>query len=219
MITIKSQRALKLLSNLKSWSVEKSTLMKRFPGDDIILWAQMDLEGQIVKKLSFYGELEDFQVVLLESMASLLINKPITKIVDLTVRECEAFLRDRNSEEALSGMTEKDELIIKKVFQWLSAWPVQVAAKEYSFSSEKGPFRQLKLVDKVKEIKGFLNSPEILTLYKDFVKPSLVDVHDLTVYIQAPYDSQREKSLFEELHILGVEAFQEEDLNFIPEDL
>ncbi len=72
-------------------------------------------------------------------------------------------------------------------------------------------------MDKVREIKAFLNSPEILTLYQNLPRPELVDVEDLTVYIHAPYESQREKSLFEELHILGVEAFQEENLNFIPD--
>jgi hypothetical protein len=39
----------------------------------------------------------------------------------------------------------------------------------------------------------------------------------MTVYINAPYGSQKEKELFEELHLLGVEAFQDENLNFIPE--
>lgn len=219
MIEIKSQRANRTLSALKHWSHERMPLMKRFPNDELILWAQVDLEGNIVKNLSFFGQLENFQVVILESMATLLINKPITKLVDLSIRECEAFLRDRNSEEAIAGMTENDEILLKKVFQWISSWSIQSPAVTYHFSSEKGPFRSLKLVDKIKEIKGFLNSPEILTLYNDLHRPALVDVNDLTVYIQAPYESQREKSLFEELHILGVEAFQEEDLNFIPEDL
>jgi hypothetical protein len=150
-------------------------------------------------------------------MASLLIGKPITKLDELSIRECEAFLRDRNSEEAFDGMTESDEAELKKVFQWIRVWPKFEVAKDYTFPSEKGPFARLKLVDKIKEVKAFLNSPEILTLYQDLPRPELVDVEDLTVYIHAPYESQREKSLFEELHILGVEAFQEENLNFIPE--
>lgn len=219
MVELKSKRAEDLLTSPRHMSSLRTPLMKRYPGDDLVLWAELETEGNIVKKLSFFGELENFQIVLLESMATLLINKPITKLNDLSVRECEAFLRDRNSESALSGMTESDEAGLKKVFQWLSHWTLQSPPKNYHFPSEKGPFHKLKLVDKIKEIKGFLNSPEILTLYKDLPRPTLVDVHDLTVYIQAPYESQREKSLFEELHILGLEAFQEEDLNFIPEGL
>src|SRR5690606_8486092 len=100
---------------------------------------------------------------------------------------------------------------------WLRNWPQKKQAKEYHFSSEKGPFSKLKLVDKIGEIRAFLNSPEILTLYQNRTKPELVDVEDLTVYIQAPYGSERDRELFEELHILGIEAFQEESLNFIPD--
>src|SRR5690606_122228 len=110
-----------------------------------------------------------------------------------------------------------DELELRKIFQWVRAFPRLSPSKDYSFPSEKGPFRTLKLVDKIRELKAFLNSPEILTLYENLPRPELVDVEDLTVYIHAPYNSQRERSLFEELHNRGVEVFQEENLNFIPE--
>src|SRR5690606_25909264 len=132
------------------------------------------------------GQLEDFQKVLFESMASLLINKPITLLDTLSIRECEAFMRDRNSEMSLSEMSEVDEILFKKVFQWLRNWPKKQDAREYQFSSENGVFSSLKLVDKIKEIRAFLNSPEILTLYRDRARPELVDVEELTVYIQAP---------------------------------
>ena len=190
--------------------------MKKYPGA-LDLWVGLEWDLNIVKNLSFFGTLDDSQKVILESMANLLIGKPITKLDDLSVRECEAFLRDRNSEKAIDEMTETDESELKKVFQWIRTFPRVSPPKEYSFSSEKGHFRTLKLVDKIREIKAFLNSPEILTLYENLPRPELVDVEDLTVYILAPYDTQREKSLFEDLHIRGVEAFQEEDLNFIPE--
>ena len=217
MAIIKSNRAKKLLENLRFLKTAHDQGMKRFPGDDLILWAYVEWEGDIVKKLSFYGELQDHQKVLFESMASLLIGKPITKLDDITLRECEAFLRDRNSESAIEEMTEKDESQFKKALQWIRAFPRYGAPKEYHFSSENGSFRRLKLADKIREVKAFLNSPEILTLYQNLPRPELVDVEDLTVYILAPYESQREKSLFEELHVLGVEAFQEENLNFIPD--
>lgn len=217
MVNVKSQRANKLLDNPRFIKTEQDQKMRKFPGQDLSLWANLEWEGSIVKNLSFFGQLENFQKVLLESMASLLIGKPITKLDEITIRECEAFLRDRNSEGAIDGMSESHENVLKKVFQWLRAWPKNSTPVEYTFPSEKGPFERLKLVDKIREVKAFLNSPEILTLYQDLPAPTLVDIEDLTVYIHAPYESQREKSLFEELHILGVEAFQEENLNFIPD--
>ena len=217
MLEIKSQRAKKILENPKFVKSTLENSMKRFPGDGMVLWADLEWDHNNVKNLSFFGELSPIQKVILESMASLLIGKPITSLDNLSIRECEAFLRDRNSETAFDGMSEVEEIELKKVFQWLRVWPRYVTPEIYQFSSEKGPFRQLKLVDKIREIKAFLNSPEILTLYQNYARPELVDVEDLTVYIHAPYSSEQDKSLFEELHILGVEAFQEESLNFIPD--
>lgn len=217
MALIKSLRARKLLEGPVHIKDERESSMKRFPGGGIDLWVSLEWDQQNVKNLSFYGEIEDHQKIFLESMASLLINKPITKLDDLSLRECEAFLRDRNSESSVEGMTENEEEVLKRVFQWIRVWPPFESAKSFTFSSENGAFHQLKLVDKIKAIKAFLNSPEILTLYQNLPRPELVDVEDLTVYIHAPYSSQSERTLFEELHILGVEAFQEENLNFIPE--
>jgi hypothetical protein len=216
-INIKSVRAQKILAASRFIKTELDPMMKRYPGDELVLWVFLEWDNHNVKNLSFFGQLEDYQKIILESMASLLIKKPITLLDTLSIRECEAFLRDRNSETAIEGMTDSMEADLKKVFQWVRVWPKFSNPAEYAFSSEKGPFKHLKLVDKIKELKAFLNTPEILTLYKNLPRPELVDVEDLTVYIHAPYATPNEKSLFEELHLLGVEAFQEESLNFIPD--
>lgn len=210
-------RAQKILSEPRFIKNELSPLMKKYPGVGPNLWAHLEWDHHIVKNLSFFGEIPPHVKIILESMASLLIGKPITGLDTLSIRECEAFLRDRNSEASIEGMSDEDEIYLKKIFNWIRSWPLNHTAKEYHFPSEKGLFRNLTLVDKIKELKAFLNSPEILTLYQNVARPELVDVHELTVYIHAPYTSQREKSLFEELHILGVETFQEENLNFIPD--
>ena len=217
MANVKSVRAKKILEAPRFFKTQKEPVMKKYPGERPSLWVGLEWEMNNVKNLSFYGDLEEFEKAILESMANLLIGKPITKLDDLSVRECEAFLRDRNSESSIDEMSETEEMELKKIFQWIRVFPRLSPSEEYSFPSGKGPFRDLKLVDKIRELKAFLNSPEILTLYENLPRPELVDVEDLTVYILAPYESQREKALFEELHILGVEAFQEENLNFIPE--
>src|SRR5690606_1260595 len=116
-------RGKKILETPRFFKKEEDQSMKRFPGNDIELWASLDLEGDIVKNLSLFGQIEDYQKVLLESMASLLINKPIASLDALTIRECEAFLRDRNSELALSEMSEVQENVLKKVFFRLRYWP------------------------------------------------------------------------------------------------
>lgn len=217
MVVIKSERAKKLLQAPQA--IEQSILpqMKKYTGSDFNLWVNVEREQQNVKKLSFSGNLLDYEKVLLEAVAALMKGRPINFAENLTLRECEAFLRDKNSQQALEDLNPDEEQKFKKLFHWLRLIPQNQAPQEYHFSSHKGPFNQLKLIDKIKELKAFLNSFEIQDLYKNAALPELIDVEDLTVYVQAPYHSDQDRALFEELHVLGVQAFQEENLNFIPE--
>lgn len=217
MVLIKSERAKKWLTDPVAWVAPDPSQMRRYPGDDLPIWVKVERENQNVKNLSFAGDVQDYEKVLLQALAALLKGRPLTLLDQLSLRECEAFLRDRNSELALEGLLPADEAKFKKFFSWLRILPVVEPAREYEFSSQKGAFGKLKLVEKVREIKAFLNSPEVRELYKNGLQPELVDVDDLTVYIQVPYHSERDRALFEELHILGVSTFQEEQLNFIPE--
>ncbi len=217
MVKVNSTRARKILDAPSFQKREVGPSMRKFPGSGLSLWFEMEGDTQSVKNLSYSGELNSFHVLVLESMASLLIGKKISLLDSLSVRECEAFLRDRNSESAFEGWDSEDEKIIQSVFQWLRAWPFKSSAQSYQYSREKGPFRQLKLADKVRELKAFLNSQEIAALYGLIRLPELVDVEELTVYVQVPYSSERERALFEELHERGVEIFGEDELNFIPE--
>lgn len=217
MVVIKSERAKKLLDNPQAYDEANLSQMRKYPSPDWNLWLKLEREGQNVKNLSFAGTLADHEKVLLEALAALMKNRPIALFDKLSLRECEAFLRDRNSELSVENLPEEVEIKFKKLFHWLRLFPTASEAQEYTFSSQKGSFNSLKLVDKVRELKAFLNSPEIQELYLGLVIPELVDVDDLTVYLQAPYHSDQDRALFEELHILGVSTFQEENLNFIPD--
>ena len=214
---LKSNRAKKLLESLKYYKEVIGPEMKKFPGTGPDLYFQIELENEIVKNLSFFGHVDDVTKVLFESMACLLINRPITKLDAFSLRELEAYLRDKNSEVSLEEMSESDDIYLKKVFQWLKTLSRGPVSKEYAFHSENRSFKSLKLAEKIKEVRAFLNSPPILTLYRNMASPELVDVEEMTVYINVPYGSEKEKELFQELHLLGVEAFQDENLNFIPE--
>jgi hypothetical protein len=216
-VEIKSERAQKLLQNPNAIVPNDLSLMKKYPSDEFSLWVHVELDNQNVKNLSFAGPLEDYEKVLLEATASLMRGKSLAFFENLTLRECEAFLRDRNSELAVVNLTAADESKFHKFFQWLRVVRPLEAPQDYHFSLKKGPFRDLKLVDKVRELKAFLNSVEIQELYAGLASPELVDVDDLTVFIQTPYHSEKDRALFEGLHALGVATFQEESLNFIPE--
>jgi len=216
-VVIKSKRAQELLTKPRAIDQSQLSKMRKYPSDILSLWANIELEGQNVKNLSFAGTFQDHVQVMLEALAALLKGRPLALLEKLSLRECEAFLRDRNSELALENLSAEDEELFKKIFQWLRYFRHSQAPQEYHFASHKTAFRNLKLVEKIKEIKAFLNSFEVQKIYQDGVPPELVDVDDLTVYIQAPYQSENDRALFEELHILGISTFQEENLNFIPE--
>lgn len=217
MIEIKSERAKALLAGPRATVETDLSGMRKYPSSDWNLWVNLERDQQNVKNLSFSGTLNDGERVLLEALSALMKNRSVSLLESLSLRECEAFLRDRNSEMALENISAEDEAKFKKLFTWIRIFPTSAPAQEYEFSSQKGPFRTLKLVDRVRELKAFLNSFEIQELYKGSLLPELIDVDDMTVYIQAPYQSDRDRALFEELHVLGVTTFQEENLNFIPE--
>lgn len=217
MVEIKSERAKKLLIQPRAIESTQSSQMKKYPGSDMNLWVSLERDQQNVKKLSFFGSIQDYEAVLLESVSALMTGRPISLLENLSLRECEAYLRDRNSELAMDEVPSSDEGRFKKLFHWLRVFPEKKEALEYQYDSKKGPFCELKLVDKIRELKAFLNSYEIQKLYQGVACPELVDVEELTVYIHVPYLSEGDRALFEELHLLGVAMFQEESLNFIPE--
>ena len=217
MVKVNSTRAGKILESPRFLKPELSPSMRKFPNDEISLWVNVEGDFQSVKNLSFYGDLVPFQVLILESMASLLVGKKIAILETLSVRECEAYLRDRNSEPALVGWGQKEENLFQTVFQWVRAWPFKNFSQNYVYPRGKGPFRHLHLIDKVRELKAFLSSAEVSTLYLETRLPELVDVEELTVYVDAPYSLDQDRHLFEKLHAMGVDVFGEDELNFIPE--
>lgn len=218
MVKVNSSRAKKILETPRFLKNEITPSMRRFPGDQLTLW--MDVEGNAlsVKNLSFSGSLDNGQILVLESMGSLLVGKNISLLDSLTIRECEAYLRDRNSEAAFEGMTSEEESLLMAVFRWIRSWPFKNPSETYAYAREKGPFRLLRLADKVRELKAFLASADVTSLYQNRRHPELIDVEELTVYVEAPYATEDDRALFQELHERGVEIFHEDELNFIPEN-
>lgn len=221
MVTLKSLRAKNLLENLNYVRDQIAPQMSKYPYEAMNLWGYMEIESKNVKNLSFFGELNDFQKIILETLAKLMITKPLSRLDELSLRECEAYLRDRNSEASLEGLTQENEEEFKRILQWIkTSLRTHLASnsfEKYSFPLEKGSFARLKLVDKIHELKAFLGSNEVWQLYRSSVAPELIDVEDLTAFIRVSYESESEKELFDKLHTMAVEVFREEDLNFIPE--
>lgn len=217
MFTVNSERAQALLDAPKFFKPSPSQGMRKYHAAAFELFALVEKENEVVKNLSFSGEVPDSVRIYLESMASLLIKKPITFLNDLSLRECEAYLRDRNSVPALGPLDPGEEEIIQDIFRWLRHFNPEHSSSPYSFSPSQKSFERLGLVDKVKELKAFFNSPQVEEIYRGLPRPEVLDVEELTVFVWAPFDSEKEKEAFEKLHNLGVETFGDDRLNFIPE--
>ncbi len=214
---IKSKRAKELLLRPHSYQTRPLSQLRKYPGSMIDFYGVIELEGKNVKNLSFAGNLPDHMIVLIESAGEIMKNRSIDLLDSLSLRECEAYLRDKNSQAAIENLDSEDDESLKKILYWLKRLPREMAGGPYEFSSEKGRFADLKLVDKVRELKAFLASFEVQSLYSGRLGPELVDVDGLMVFVSAPYSSSEEKGLFEELHLLAVATYQDENINFIPE--
>ena len=148
MVKVNSSRAQKILETPRYRKGEVTPSMRKYPGSGILLWIDIEGDPLSVKNLSYSGTLETVHVLILESMASLLMGKNLSALENLTVRECEAFLRDRNSEAAFTGWGQDDEKLFHSIFQWIRVWPFRNSSQNFIYPKEKGPFRQLRLADR-----------------------------------------------------------------------
>lgn len=216
MVELKSKRSQEKLNSPRFFGVPREG-MKPFTGRPLNLLIGFDIENGNVKNLSFDGTLESWLQVCMEAWGEMIEGKPLDRIDQISLKETEAYLRDRNSEHSIEGLDADDEELFRAITSWAKTYVPQKDVSSYIFSPSMGPFRNLKLSEKIREIKNFLSSEEVFSLYNPRPLPELVDVEELTVYIDSPYSSEEERDVFEKLHMLGIEVFRDEDLNFIPE--
>lgn len=215
MIQLKSQRSQNKLSEPRFFGINREG-MKVFTGPADLLIG-FDIENGNVKNLSIQGTLEPWLKVTLEAWGEMVDGKALERMDQFSLKEAEAYLRDRNSELSIEGLTTNEETLFKSIISWAKSYVPQKDVSSYIFLPALGPFRKLKLSEKVQEMKKFLSSEEVFSLYNSLRLPELVDVEDMTIYIDSPYSSEGERAIFDKLHMLGVEVFRDEDLNFIPE--
>jgi len=195
--------------------LERDPSMRRYRVAHRDIYFSLEREGEVVKKLSYFGDLEDHEIVFLEALSILLSQKPVHFSLQLSLREVDFYLRDKNSQPSMSVF--EDSLSFKNLMGFIASWPKQENDKIYHFPSQLGPFRALSLIDKVKEFQSFLLSRDVAEIYPEGA-PRLLDIEGETIYLEVQDLSSEEKNKFESLHFLAVSAFQDEELNLIPEE-
>jgi hypothetical protein len=166
----------------------------------------------------YQGPWTEGERVILEAMGHLLKNKSWQKIKEITLREAEAWLRDRNSEPAFSP---EEMGILPQMWGQLQA-QIEHSFKsgrvlsDFRFPSEKS-FEKLNLSEKIRELKAFFSSERLSGFYKNGGEIELLDVEEFTLYIALNCGTIPEGALLDWLQMSLAETFREPRLNLVPE--
>lgn len=167
----------------------------------------------------YTGPWSEEEVLWLETLGTLMINKPYPTKNQFTPREIDFFLRERNSipafsPETLARLEEFWGMVISAMLEWKNSGKT---LQNYRFSSGK-VFRELSLPEKIHELKAFFSSEKLAGFYRAGGKIELLDVSDSTVYIALFTGSIPEKALLDWLQLTLAEELREPAINLIPEE-
>ncbi len=167
--------------------------------------------------LRFKGANSDWKIVLSEALARICEGKSMERLEKIEWREIDAFIRDRNSEAGW----DLSEAEVKEGIGYLQNIKIGVTLSYSEVSLPivwtAGQFKKLSLSERIKTLKSLFQGPFVQNLYRGLDKPNLLDVEDLTVYLQVPYESDTHREKLDELHSWLAYTLKEPDINLIPE--
>lgn len=155
---------------------------------------------------------------LLEAAGVLILKKNWSKIQEISVRELEYFLRDKNSQVAISdNFLNEFAPVWTEIQQAVQHWRhAGVSLQDYHFSKVI-PFKDLPLAEKIHELKSFFLSKKLAPFYQRGGQLEVVDVSDCTVYLALQTGEIPQGAFLDWLQIIACEEFQEPTLNLLPE--
>jgi hypothetical protein len=167
----------------------------------------------------YSGDWDAAHVALWEAAAHLMKGRPWAKCAELTPREIEFFLRDRNSAPAVPALAleafgERWRELLEALAAWTRAGRVLGA---YRFPSDES-FARLALPDKIRELKAFFLSEKLAPFFARGGKLELVDVDGTTVFIALDTVDVPRGAFLDWLQMLAAEEFREPSLNLVPEE-
>lgn len=217
------------MDNLSAWSQRAQNLARSLSGHtqatqkghllklSDVLWLELHGEGAL-EKINFSSSWQRGSQVLLLALTQILKGKPLESAKNLSLREIEAYLRDRNSEPALPSEDYMDlsESWPRIQSQLSSLSTASGEGRNYEFASGR-VFALLNLSEKIQELKAFFSSETLLGLRRSGGKIELLDVQDFDIFIALDSGSVPEAALLDWLQMKLVEVFREPSLNIIPE--
>ncbi len=167
----------------------------------------------------YLGAWTEGERAILEALGQLLENKMWSFLQEISLREAEAWLRDRNSQAALpeDSYQELREFwgdIQQAIKEWASGGKV---LRDFRFPSEK-VFATLSLPEKIQQLKAFFSSERLSGFYRQGGRLEVLDVDGMTVYIALFCSTIPPGALLDWLQLTLAETFREPALNLVPED-
>ena len=181
------------------------------------LWIEWKGEKSL-EEISFSSTWRLGSQVLFLALKEILRGKPLESAKNLSLREIESFLRDRNSEPALPSESFEDLTLhwprIQGQLAQISSTSQSVG--RYDFPAGK-VFAALSLSEKIQELKAFFSSETLLGLRRSGGRIELLDVQEFDVFIALDSGSVPESALLDWLQLKLAETYREPALNLIPE--
>lgn len=214
--TIQSQRAQTLLEKSAFHMAPPDFSHGKCQYDDgrLIWWSG----SSICESWGYYGPWDLASRALIEAAGVILLKKNWSKVQEISIRELEFFLRDKNSQPAiaedyLDELTSTWHELQSSIQNWLRSG---VSLQDYHFSGIV-PFRELALAEKIHELKSFFLSKKLSPFYQRGGQLEVVDVLDCTVYLALQTGDIPQGAFLDWLQIITSEEFREPTLNLLPE--
>lgn len=164
------------------------------------------------------GDQSPSQSVLLEAAGSLLLGSPWARLQEISPRELEFFLRDRNSvpalpEEEVRAFTDRWKDLQSSIGEWRLSG---VSLTPYVYS-QATPFAALSASAKIRELKAFLLSEKLSAFYRRGGRIEVLDVDGTTVYVALDTADIPTNAFLDWLQLSAAQDFREAGLNLVPE--
>ncbi len=132
----------------------------------------------------------------------------------VSVREIEAFLKVKNSDNVFSESSrnhfEQFLIAFKRLIPSFSGGS--------SFIPPTKNFEQMKLVEKIEQLKAYFSSKEAQKILKNEVAVDLLDIENEQIYVRLGGKKERFSAVLEGLQWEICQFFQDSRLNLIPEE-
>jgi hypothetical protein len=217
------------MDNLSAWSLRAQNLSLKLPehthttqkGHLVRVSAERWVEfvgDKNLERIHFSPSWSVASQLLLLALGEILRGKPLESAKNLSLRELEAFLRDRNSEPSIPSENYQDlEQEWPRIQSQISAvMSTEISSGPYEFAGGR-VFAMLSLSEKIQELKAFFSSETLLGLTRSGGRIELLDVQGFDVFIALDSGSVPESALLDWLQLKLAEIFREPSLNLIPE--